>query len=73
MEKFQNIVDVIKHSGGSIVNHPGVLSQLAKTKRVDIDLLSDENLRKLKKEAQEQNLAVAGIPTETPVDDTEGC
>ena len=59
MEKFQNIVDVIEHSGGSIANHPGVLTQLAETKRVDIDLLSDENLLKLKKEAQEQNLAVA--------------
>jgi hypothetical protein len=46
-------MDVIEHSGGSIGNNPGVLSQLANEKRIYIDLLSNENLLKLKKEAQE--------------------
>jgi hypothetical protein len=59
MEKFQNIVDIIKLSDGLIANNSGVLSQLADEKRINMDLLSDENLLKLKKEAQEQNLAVA--------------
>jgi hypothetical protein len=59
MEQFQNIVDVLKHSGGSIEDNPGILEALADSWNLDITVLSATNLANLQKEAHEQYLAVA--------------
>jgi hypothetical protein len=59
MEKFQNSVDVIEHSGGSIGHDPGVLKQLADERGIVIANLSNANGIRLNKEVQEHYLAVA--------------
>jgi hypothetical protein len=59
LEQFQNIVDVIEHSGGSIGNDPGVLQALAEAKNEDVSQLTTDEIIDLKKQAQEQYLAVA--------------
>jgi len=35
MENFQNIIDVIEHSGGVIGYHPGIISFLADEQGID--------------------------------------
>ena len=42
MESFQNTVDVIEHSGGSIGIEPGVIASLATEKGLDMDNMTDE-------------------------------
>jgi hypothetical protein len=59
MEQFQNIIEVIEHSGGSIGNDPGILEALADAQNEVIENLSTDKLINLKKEAKEQYLAVA--------------
>jgi hypothetical protein len=59
MEQFQNVIDVIEHSGGSIGDDPGILQGLAAEKEKDLKGMSPNELSELKKEAQEQYLAVA--------------
>ena len=61
MEKFQNCIDVIEHSGGSVGNDPGKVFQLAKERDIDVELLSETSLTKLRKSAQEQNLAAGFV------------
>jgi hypothetical protein len=58
LEQFQNIVDVIEHSGGSIRNDPGVLQALAEAKNENVSQLTTDEIIELKRQAQEQYLAV---------------
>jgi hypothetical protein len=51
MEKFQNSIDLIEHSGGSVGHDPGKLLQLADKRNIDVELLSESNLTKLTKSA----------------------
>lgn len=57
LEQFQNIIDVVEHSGGSIGHHPGILNQVALEKGKEVDKMTEED----KKEAQERYLAVAFV------------
>jgi hypothetical protein len=57
LEVFQNTVDVIEHSGGSIGNHPGIKGAIAEKK--DINEPNAEQAEEIKKEAQEEYLAAA--------------
>jgi hypothetical protein len=59
LEQFQNVVDVIEHSGGSVGNDPGILAALAAEKKQAIAEMSTADKESLRKEAQEQYLAVA--------------
>ena len=59
MEQFQNMVDVIEYSRGSIGNQPGILEDMATAQEVDLEFVSDADLVKLKKSAQERYLAMA--------------
>jgi hypothetical protein len=52
MEQFQNIINIIEESGGSIGDDPGILEALT-------DATGTNDLAKLEKEAHEQYLAVA--------------
>jgi hypothetical protein len=52
MEKFQNSIDAIEHSGGSVGKDPGEVLQLADKRNIEVKLLSEANLAKLKKSAQ---------------------
>jgi hypothetical protein len=61
MEQFQNTVDVIEHSGGSIGHDPGVLKKLADDRGIVTAGLSEDERTKLKKDAQSQNLAASFI------------
>ena len=59
MERFQNIVDVIEHSGGSIGVHPGVVSALASKRTIDMDTMTTQQKDALEKEAKDMYLAIA--------------
>ena len=59
MEKFQNMVDVIEHSGGSVGHQPGILEEVADGKKIDLKTASNDDIAELKKTAQEQYLATA--------------
>lgn len=59
MKQFQNTIDVIEHSGGSIRHDPGVVHKLADDRGIVTAALDDEGQAKLKKDAQAQNLAAA--------------
>jgi hypothetical protein len=59
LEQFQNTVDVIEHSGGTIGRDPGIMNALAAIKRVNIGNMEPDAKDNLAKEAQEQYLAVA--------------
>lgn len=57
LEQFQNIVDVIEHSGGGIGSEPGIDSIIAKEKGKQVNELTPAD----KSEAQDRYLAVAFI------------
>jgi hypothetical protein len=57
LEVFQNTVDVIEHSGGSIGNHPGIEEAIMQKK--DIADPTAEQVAIIKKEAQEEYPAAA--------------
>jgi hypothetical protein len=57
LEVFQNTVDVIEHSGGSIGNHPCIEGAIAEKKNIADP--NAEQTAELKKEAQEEYLAAA--------------
>jgi hypothetical protein len=59
LEKFQNMLDVIKHSGGSIGEDPGILESLITKRQQDLTIMTDDKISDANKEAQEQYLAVA--------------
>jgi hypothetical protein len=59
LEQYQNIDDVIEHSGGSIGNDPGILEALAKKKGADTAVIAATDLALLQKEDQEQYLTAA--------------
>jgi hypothetical protein len=59
LEQFQNTVDDIEHSGGTIGKDPGIMNSLAAKKGVDIGNMEPDALNDLAEEAQEQYLAVA--------------
>jgi hypothetical protein len=61
LEQFQNVVDVIGHSGGSIGDDPGILEALATKRSLDTSVLSATELAALQKDAQGQYLATAFI------------
>jgi hypothetical protein len=64
LEHFQNIVDVIEHSGGTIGHQPGtkkMVAHAAGVDVVDIDDMSKEERDDLQKDAQLRYLAVAFI------------
>jgi hypothetical protein len=56
MEQFQNIIDVIEHSGGSIGNDPGILQALVDERNETLADMTVGAVRNLKKEVQEQYL-----------------
>jgi hypothetical protein len=57
LEQFQNVVDVVEHSGGGVGHHPGIVKQIAQEKGKAVGAVTEEE----KKEAQERYLAVAFI------------
>ena len=59
MEKFQNIVDVIEHRGGSIGIEPGVVALLASERTIDMTTMTIQQKTALEKEAQGMYLAIA--------------
>ena len=59
LEYFQNMVDVIEHSGGSIGHKPGIERAIAAETGAVIDSMTVEQRDNLKKEAQDRYLAVA--------------
>jgi hypothetical protein len=59
LEQFQNIVDVIEHSGGSVGNEPGIMKLLATEKKMVMSTITQAERAEIKKEAQEQYLAAA--------------
>jgi hypothetical protein len=61
MEQFQNMIDVIHHSGGSLGDDPGVLRKLASDRNLVIATLNQVDGQKLRKDAKDQNLAASFI------------
>ena len=64
LEQFQNIIDVIEHSGGTIRHEPGIKKMIAHASGVDvgeIDDMSTDEQDDLRKDAQSRYLAVAFI------------
>ena len=61
MERFQNLVDVIEYSDGSIGMHPGILKALFIEKQIDRSRLSDIEREEIEKEAQGRYLAMTFI------------
>jgi hypothetical protein len=59
LEQFQNIVDVIEHSGGSVGNEPGIMKLLATEKKMVMSTITQAERLEIKKEAHEQYLAAA--------------
>ena len=62
LEHFQNMVDVVKHSGGSIGDEPGIHKALLQEKHITATQLSKQSAderAEFKKEVQERYLAVA--------------
>lgn len=59
LEQFQNIVDAIHHSGGSVGQEPGIEMAIAEELGVEIDDLPKDERNDIKKQAQERYLAVA--------------
>jgi hypothetical protein len=57
LEQFQNVVDVVEHSGGGIGHHPGIVKQVAHEKGKTMATVTEED----RKEAQERYLAVAFV------------
>jgi hypothetical protein len=60
LEQFQNTVNVIEHSGGSIGDDPGILEALALKKNFDTAAIAATELAKLQKEAHEQAAFLLG-------------
>eukprot|EP00978_Attheya_sp_CCMP212_P037163 scaffold173586_cov64-Attheya_sp.AAC.1 len=59
MENFQNIIDVIEHSGGVIGYHPGIIQALADEQGADMATATVAQKAVLGKEGQGMYLAVA--------------
>eukprot|EP00978_Attheya_sp_CCMP212_P017673 scaffold47346_cov63-Attheya_sp.AAC.1 len=59
MKNFQNIIDVIEHSGGVIGYEPGVIQALAEEQGFDMNAATIAEKAGLGKEAQGVYLAVA--------------
>jgi hypothetical protein len=59
LEKFQNIVDVIEQTGGSVGVDPGIESALITEKGMDATKMSADEVEENKKDAQGRYLAVA--------------
>eukprot|EP00978_Attheya_sp_CCMP212_P000824 scaffold1720_cov37-Attheya_sp.AAC.1 len=59
MENFQNIIDVIEHSGGVIDYEPGVIQALADEQGIDMNAVTIAEKAGFGKEAQGMYLAVA--------------
>ena len=58
MERFQNLIDVIEYSGGSIGIQPGIVKALATEKQIDVNRLTRQEKDELEKEAQGRYLAM---------------
>ena len=61
LEQFQNAVDVIGYSGGSIGHDPGIKKAVADEKGYEYDTMSETNKKEVEKEAQGRYLAVAFV------------
>eukprot|EP00978_Attheya_sp_CCMP212_P006553 scaffold15183_cov61-Attheya_sp.AAC.2 len=59
MENFQNIIDIIEHSGGVIGYEPGVIQALADEQGIDVNAATIAEKAALGKEAQGMYLAIA--------------
>jgi hypothetical protein len=59
LEQFQNLVDVIEHSGGSIGVDGGTIKSVATERGIDLDTATDTTKALLKDVAQQRYLAVA--------------
>jgi hypothetical protein len=59
LEKFQNLVDVLEHCGGTIGQVPGLTNMMLEANGIDPDLASREQVAEAMKAAQEQYLSVA--------------
>ncbi len=59
LELFQNTVDVIQHSGGTIGNHPGIVDMIMSRRGLIAALTSDAEKAEVAKEAQDEYLAIA--------------
>jgi hypothetical protein len=59
LEMFQNIVDVIEHSGGSIGNHPGIVAAIIKKHGLTVATITSDEMAALDLEGQQEYLAVS--------------
>jgi hypothetical protein len=59
LEMFQNTVDVIEHSGGSIGNHPGIVAAIIKKQGLTVATITSDKMAALDLEGQQEYLAVA--------------
>ena len=61
MEKFQNLVDVIEYSGGTVGMQPSIVEALIKEKQMNANRMSTQQKDEVNKEAQGMYLAVTFI------------
>eukprot|EP00978_Attheya_sp_CCMP212_P010678 scaffold25993_cov57-Attheya_sp.AAC.2 len=59
LEQFQNMVDVIEHSGGTIGDEPGVVNMIMSKRNLNMAAIPPADLAVITKEAREQCLAMS--------------
>eukprot|EP00978_Attheya_sp_CCMP212_P038666 scaffold193831_cov29-Attheya_sp.AAC.2 len=59
LEQFQNMVDVIEHSGGTIGDEPGVVNMIMASRNLNMAAIPPEDLAVIMKEARDQCLAMS--------------
>eukprot|EP00978_Attheya_sp_CCMP212_P029308 scaffold103639_cov67-Attheya_sp.AAC.7 len=59
LEQFQNMVDVIEHSGGTIGDEPGVVNMIMASKNLNMAAIPPADLAVIMKEARDQCLAMS--------------
>eukprot|EP00978_Attheya_sp_CCMP212_P023259 scaffold70854_cov34-Attheya_sp.AAC.1 len=59
LEQFQNMVDVIEHSGGTISDEPGVVNMIMTDRNLDMAAIPPADLAVIMEEAREQCLAMS--------------
>jgi hypothetical protein len=61
METFQNVIDVIEHSGGTVGNEPGIVEGIAAHQGLDMATVDSDQEAALNQAARQHYLAVAFI------------
>eukprot|EP00978_Attheya_sp_CCMP212_P022463 scaffold67031_cov55-Attheya_sp.AAC.1 len=59
LEQFQNMVDVIEHSGVTIGDEPGVVNMIMTSRNLNMAAIPPEDLAVIMKEARDQCLAMS--------------